>query len=88
MSKTINDLRETLFATLEAVKSGSMDLDKARAINELGKTITDTAKVEVEYLKATGGGESSFIDTAVGSDNLPHGLPNGIVGITRHRLQG
>jgi hypothetical protein len=84
MSKSINDLRELLFQTLEAVKTGSMDLDKARAINELGKTITDTAKVEVDYLRATGGGESSFIDTAIGADNLP----NGITAITRHRLQG
>lgn len=88
MSKTINDLRDVLFATLQGVKDGSIDLDKARAINELGKTITDTAKVEVEYLRATGGGESSFIDSAIGADNLPEGLPNGITAITRHRLQG
>jgi hypothetical protein len=88
MSKTINDLRETLFATLEAVKAGQMDLDKARAVNEVAKTIVDTAKVEVDYLRATGGGESSFIDTAIGADNLPEGLPNGITGITRHRLAG
>jgi hypothetical protein len=84
MSKTINDLRETLFATLQAVKDGTMDLDKARTINEIGKTVIDTAKVEVDYLRVTGGGESSFIDTAIGADNLPGSLPNGVVGITRH----
>lgn len=83
MSKSIGDLRETLFATLEAVKNGSMDLDKARQINEVAKTIVDTAKVEVEYLRATGGGESSFIDTATGADNLPQG----ITGRTVHRLK-
>lgn len=83
MSKSINDLRDILFATLEGIKDGSVDLDKARAINELGKTITDTAKVEVEYLRATGGGESSFIDTAIGADNLPPG----ITGRTVHRLK-
>lgn len=88
MTKSINDLRDLLFATLEGVKSGTLDLDKARAINEIGKTITETAKVEVDYLRATGGGESSFIDTAIGANNVPPGLPNGIVGITRHRLQG
>lgn len=90
MSKSINDLRETLFAALQAVKDGSMDLDKARAVNEIGKTIIDSAKVEVDYLRVTGGGESSFIDSAVGSNNLPDGLrealPNGITGIVRHRL--
>jgi hypothetical protein len=84
MSKTINDLRETLFSTLQAVKDGTMDLDKARTINEIGKTVIDTAKVEVDYLRVTGGGESSFIDTAIGADNLPDSLPNGVVGITRH----
>lgn len=83
MSKTIGDLRETLFATLEGVKNGTIDLDKARAVNELGKTITDTAKVEVDYLRVNGGGESPFVE-AVANDNLPPG----IVGITRHRLQG
>lgn len=88
MSKSISDLREALFATLEGVKSGAVDLDKARAVNEVAKTIVETAKVEVDYLRVTGGGESSFIDAAIGADNLPQGLPNGITGITRHRLQG
>ena len=88
MSNDITALREHLFAALRGVKDGTLDLDKARAINELGKTITDTAKVEVDYLRATGGGESSFIDTAIGADNVPPKLENGIVGITRHRLAG
>jgi hypothetical protein len=84
MSKSLTDLRETLFATLEAVKTGAVDLDKARQINEIAKTIVDTAKVEVDYLRVTDGGESAFIDSAIGADNLP----NGITGITRHRLAG
>jgi hypothetical protein len=84
MSKSIEDLREALFATLQGVKDGSIDIEKARAVNELGKTICDTAKVEVDYIKASGGGESEFLSTAVGKDNLPPG----ITGITRHRLAG
>jgi hypothetical protein len=83
MSKTLNDLRETLFATLEAVKDGSLDLDRARAVNEIGKTLVDTAKVEVDYLRTTGAGESPFIEGAEDA-----ALPNGITAITRHRLQG
>lgn len=86
--KTINDLRASLFETLAKVKDGSIDLDRAKAVNEIGKTIIETAKVEVDYLRVSGGGESSFIDTAVGVGNLPDGLQNGIVGIVRHRLQG
>ena len=84
MSKSIEDLREALFATLQGVKDGSIDVEKARAVNELGKTICDTAKVEVDYIKASGGGESQFLSTTIGNDNLP----SGITGITRHRLQG
>lgn len=82
-TKTIDDLRATLFATLDGLKAGTIDVDKARAINEISKTITDTAKVEVDYLKATGGGNSAFISSAIGSDNLPPG----ITGVTRHRLR-
>lgn len=82
--KTIDDLRATLFATLEGVKSGAMDLERARAINELGKTIIDTAKVEVDYLRVTNGGESEFLSSTVGNDNLPPG----ITGIRQHRLKG
>lgn len=77
-------LRAELFATLRGLKSGSVDLDRARAVNELGKTLIDTARVEVDYLRATGGGESSFIDTAAGSDNLPAG----ITGVHVHRIKG
>lgn len=84
MSKNLSDLREALFDALQKVKDGSLDIDKARAINEIGKTLVDTAKVEVDYLRVTDGGESSFIDTAVGDGNLPAG----ITGITRHRLAG
>lgn len=86
--KSITDLRASLFATLEGIKSGAIDLDKARAVNEVAKTIVETAKVEVDYLRVSGGGESSFLDAAVGSNNLPEGLPHGITAITRHRLQG
>lgn len=81
---TLAGLRAHLFDAPQAVKSGQLELDQARAVNELAKTIVDTAKVEVDYLRTTGGGESAFIDTAVGASNLPPG----ITGITRHRLSG
>lgn len=93
MSKSIEDLREALFSTIEAVRNGSLDVDKARAINDVAKSIVDTARVEVDYLRIAGGGESEFLSSAIGKDNLPNGLPpaepgNGIVGITRHQLRG
>lgn len=82
-SLTIEDLRARLFATLDAVKSGSIDIDKARTVNEIGKTIIDSAKVEVDYLRASGGGESEFLSATIGNGNLPPG----VTGVTRHRLK-
>lgn len=78
----INDLRATLFEALKGIKDGSLDLDKARAINEVSKTIIDSAKVEVDYIRANQGGESSFLD-AIGNNNLPAG----ITGVVQHRIR-
>lgn len=56
MKNRIEDLRNHLFETLEALKDKEhpMELDRARAIAQVAKEITDTARVEVEYAKATG----------------------------------
>lgn len=83
-SNDLSALREELFATLRGLKNKTVDLDTARAVNEVAKTLVDTAKVEVDYIRAAGGGESTFIDTAVGQNNLP----TGITGIVRHQLRG
>lgn len=88
---SINTLRQTLFDTLQGIKDGSITLDKARAINEISKTLVDTAKVEVEYLRVTDEKASSFIQPGSGQDELTRKdseLPNGITGITRHVLAG
>lgn len=63
MSKSISDLYDSLFETLEAVKDGSMDLERAKMVTEVGQTIINTAKVEVLYIRETGGAvTSSFIE--------------------------
>lgn len=56
MKNKIEDLRNHLFATLEALQDekNPMDLDRARAVADVAKVIVDTAKVEVEFVKATG----------------------------------
>lgn len=92
MSKTIEDLREHLFAAIQGVRDGSVSVEQAKTISDLSQVIVNTAKVEVDYLRANSGGESRFINTAIGADNvpsaLPSALPNGITGIVRHRLEG
>lgn len=54
MSNTINDLRATLFETLKAVKSGAMEIDRAKSICDISQTIINTAKAETDFAKATG----------------------------------
>lgn len=53
----IDDLRNHLFETLEALKDNEepMDLARARAIADVSRVIVDSAKVEVDFLKVTGG---------------------------------
>lgn len=53
----IDDLRNHLFATLEALrdKDEPMDLERAKAVADVARVIVDSAKVEVDMLKVTGG---------------------------------
>ena len=48
----IVDLRNHLFLALEKLHDKEIDIDTALAIAEVSKAIIDTAKVEVQYLKA------------------------------------
>lgn len=59
MSKTIADLRTHLFDAIEGLKNNTLDLDKARAIADLGQTVINSAKVEVDFIKATGNTQGS-----------------------------
>jgi hypothetical protein len=62
----IEDLRDHLFETLEALKDEEkpMELDRARAVAEVARVVVDSAKVEVDFLKVTGQMRStSFLPT-------------------------
>ena len=52
----IEDLRDHLFATLEALqdKDEPMELDRAKTIADVAQVIVNSAKIEVDFLKATG----------------------------------
>jgi hypothetical protein len=49
----LTDLRNHLFETLEALKDKNdpMELERARVIGEVARTVIDTARVEVQYRK-------------------------------------
>nr|WP_315249276.1 hypothetical protein [uncultured Duganella sp.] len=79
-NNNIDALREHLFGALAGLKDGSVDIEKAKAISGVAQVIINTAKVEVEYAKATGQGGSAFL--APKPD-----LPPGITGVTQHRIR-
>lgn len=56
MKNKVEDLRNHLFATLEALQDedNPMDLERAKTIAGVAQTVINSAKVEVDYLRATG----------------------------------
>lgn len=84
MSQTINDLRTHLFATLEGLrdKENPMDIERAKAVTEVAQTIINSAKVEVEAIKASGGSTGSRF---LALNDAPDGEKPGV---TRDAIKG
>ena len=59
----IDDLRDHLFETLEALRDEHkpMELDRAKAIADVARVIVESAKVEVQMLEVTGASGTGFI---------------------------
>lgn len=55
MKNKIEDLRNHLFAALEALadKDDPMPIERAKAIADVAQVVINSAKVEVDFLKAT-----------------------------------
>lgn len=49
---TLADVRSVAMDTIAKLNSGELDIKTARSVKELLDTVIDTAKTEVEYLKA------------------------------------
>ena len=64
MKNKIEDLRNHLFATIEALldEDKPMDIDRAKAVADVAQVMINSAKVEVEFMKTTGGTGSGFIE--------------------------
>lgn len=72
---TITELRSALFATLAGLqdKENPLDIDRARAVCDVARELTSTAKVEIDFLRLTGNTSGSgFLGAPVAS-----ALPNG-----------
>lgn len=83
MSNNINDLRAHLFDALKGLKDGTMDVGRAKAMSEIAQTIVNSAKVELEFIEATGAKDSEFL----GGEKKDGALPPGITGTTVHRIR-
>lgn len=55
----INDLRDHLFEALERLKDGDIDIETAKAMSEVSQTIINSAKIEIDFIKATGSTQDS-----------------------------
>ena len=66
MKNKIEDLHNHLFVTLEGLqdKDNPMELDRAKTIADVAQVIINSAKVEVQFIEATGAMEGTgFITT-------------------------
>jgi hypothetical protein len=74
----MTDLRNHLFETLEALKDPEkpMDIARAKAISDVAQTVINSAKVEVDFLKASGADlPGEFFNTPrLGVGEKPAGL--------------
>lgn len=57
MKNKIEDLRNHLFAALEALadEDKPMDIARAKAISDVAQTVINSAKVEIDYIRQVGG---------------------------------
>lgn len=91
-SPHINQMRQQLLDTLADLRNrdNPMEPDRARAVAQVASVLVDSAKVEVEYIKATGQDRSGFLEMPVTDTPLIGSASPfpGVVSVTRHRLQG
>ncbi len=71
MKNKIEDLRNHLFETIEGLKDGTLELERAKAISDTAQVIINSAKVEVDLLKATSGSRHSGFFPADEEEGAP-----------------
>jgi len=61
--RTITDLRDHLFDTIEALRDpkNPMEIERANAISHAAQVVVNTAKVECAYLDVVGGVGTGFV---------------------------
>lgn len=79
MKNKIQDLRDHLFETIEALKDPErpMELDRAKAIADVAQVIINSAKVEVDYIKFSERAKASGFLPSEPEDHGPRRLEAG-----------
>lgn len=71
MKNKLQDLRDHLFETIEALKDedNPMDLKRAETIKNVAQTVINTGKLEVDFMRETGLTPTRFIESrGIGAD--------------------
>lgn len=100
----ISEVRKMLLDQMAALRSASnpellrQEIERGQVLGQIAQVITNTAKVEVDYIKATGQEKNPFLETATSTSHgdqqqaiattVQPGPGNGISSITRHTLRG
>jgi hypothetical protein len=74
----LGDLRNLMFETIERLldEDNPMDVQRAKAVANVGSVIVHSAKVEVDFLREVGGTGSGFIPDGDVEPKLINGREN------------
>lgn len=74
MKNKIEDLRNHLFAAIESLNDAEkpMDIERAKAIAEVAQVIVNSAKVEVDFIRATDAAQNTGFILPDNSAPLPN----------------
>jgi hypothetical protein len=98
----VSTVRKHLLDQMKALRAAGTpeeverEIGRSKGMSELAQAVVNTAKVEVDYLKATGQTSTPFLEVPpdqpyIGAGASVQQLPapgNGISSITRHHLRG
>lgn len=77
-------LQDLIMQSMRDVRAGTLDADKAKAVNALAQTLINSARAEVEFLRVTNRTKSHFFQQA---DDAQERL-TGSGGVVRQRENG
>ena len=75
----MSSLQDILMQSIKDVRSGAMETSTAKTLNEIAQTLINSAKVEVDFMRATKRSESRFFQPGIESTPRKQGGTQQIV---------